>query len=324
MKKATQIWLVLLFLIFLVACTDNRQVLKEESQNTKTDDAKEERTTQEVETTLTNVQVMVGAQPRCCLGIDVVKAEFQTNPDLLIMQLELRNLLGFEEGMESTTLYLGYEDRNVVLRLLTDKGVYEGFLFENDVLKVDEKKTYEVVFPEVKGKLQGLSIMQVFEESQIQDGSYLDERDGEFAYLEEINEDMMIRIGREMFEKATSLELAKTEEEAWEIQDTIFDRDYPPEISGILLQEITYGEYSDYDIKYSQEQVEFKDKSALLQYEAQVEITLYGKNGEVSRTKGFGVSSLIGILPSTGTYYFAGLNFDYLTGTDIYWEIGEE
>ncbi|WP_010676964.1 hypothetical protein [Bacillus timonensis] len=323
MKGLLKIFAILLVITSLIACSAKEQVTEDEKLSQVEEGPIEEVKTQEVETTLTSVPVMVGAHPRCCVGIDVVQAEYQTNPNLLIMDVELRNLLGNEEGFESTTLYLGYSDRNVVFRLLTDQGVYEGFLFDNDILKVEEKKNYEIIFPEVKGNLLGLSIMQIFEESQVKDGSYLDDRDGDFAYLEEINEDMMKRIGREMFDKATSLELARTEEEAWEIQNTIFDRNYPPEIADILLQEITYGDYSDYEIEYVNEQVEFKDQSALIQYEAQVEITLYDKNGVASRTKGFGVSSLIGILPDTGDYYFAGLNYDYLTGTDVYWDVGE-
>ncbi|WP_316569152.1 hypothetical protein [Neobacillus sp. YIM B06451] len=325
MKRAKFLFLTILIVSLLASCSDSVQNANngEKKGGQELDKLSAEAAIQK-DSTLTEIPLLVGAEPRCCLGINVQKAEMQTNPDLLILQLEVRTLLGFQEGITDTNLYLGYKDMIPVFNLLTEQGVYQGYLHEPQILKEGEPKSIKVIFADVKGKPLGLSVRRVFEESQVQDGSYRDaDNQGTFAYLEDVNEEMMLRIGRGLFDKVTSIELAKTEEEAWEILTPLFDQDSPPEIYNVLFDEITYGDYSSYEIKYLDESVEFKDKGAFIQYEASVEIHLYGQNGALARTKGFGVSSLISISKATGNYMFSGLDYDYLTGTDSYWDVGD-
>lgn len=317
---------IIMVVLLLSACNSNVQIVNNEEQsvNLEGKHSSPKVTPEEVETTLTEIPIQVGAHPRCCLGIKILKAEMQTNPDLLILQLELRTLLGYEDEIKDTNLYIGYEDRIPAINLLTEQGIYEGYIHENVLLVEGEPKTVKIIFADVKGKPLGLSVRRVFEESQVQDGSYKEaDRQGYFAYLEDVNEKMMKRIGQQLFNKVTSIELANTEIEAIEIMETLFNQDYPPEIANILLGEITYGEYDDFDINYLDESVELKDKGAFIEYHANVEINFYDKNGTVDRIKGFGVRSLISISPATGNYIYSALDFDYLTGMDSYWDVGE-
>ncbi|WP_226643096.1 hypothetical protein [Mesobacillus subterraneus] len=325
MKKAKLRYLFIIVLLMLSACNSSDPNEAYEVQKVKKEEKKiSSEKVSENETTVIDIPVQIGAHPRCCLGINIQKAEIQSNPDLIIMELELRTLLGNEEGITDTNLYLGYKDMIPAFNLLTDQGVYEAYLLEPEILVDGETKVVKVIFPDAKGNILGLSIRRIFEESQVLDEGYRNaDSQGTFAYLEYIDDEMMRRIGRGMFDKVTSIELAKTKEEADEILKPLFHQEYRPDIYDILFEEITYGEYSKYDIKYLDETIEFKDKGAFIQYQANVEVTLYDETGAISRTKGFGVNSLISISPVTGNYTFSALDYDYLTGTDSYWDVGD-
>lgn len=306
-----RIYVIALTLVLVTACSDQ--------DSSKT--IKETNTSPKVETSnkvqIKDIPVTVMANPQCCMIADIKKAT--QYPEKILMEIEFQNNLPADQ--EQKTLYFGYNDTEMQLHLLTDKGVFHAILEDKEILEFKQKKKYEFIFYDAQGKPLALSVQNAFEENVKTDDKMKFSHPGTHFYLEDIaDEEVMKRIGRTMFNRLYEAELSANEDEARKILDYVFgeQHDVFHEVRDYIHNNVMYGKYDTFNIEFSDEVMEYNYMGGRIQYEAQVKITKYDHEGNPESPISFGIFSFIKVSNTTGDYFYESLEYDFLSGTDAF------
>lgn len=222
--------------------------------------------------------------------------------DGIILQLKLVNNtsnIGYPNDM-----FLGYEGNPVVLRLLTDEGVFEREFPQTVVLPVDEYIELEVGF-QAKGQPLALSLANVYDASDITENGTPENPDWMNRvsfHLEPITSERAEEIGEELTTKLLEVDLAKTEEEAKEVLiDTLGGIE--GELPKNILAAMEYGKYKSVEPKFMSTNAYFDTTYGLINYFTNMKVTYTLQDGSTETVR---LDLVTSIKPNvrTGNYSF--------------------